>query len=80
MPDVPPNWAAIRPSTAAAKPTPPDHRSSIGRYALKQQLGQGGLGTVYDACDPLLSRMVAVKTLQFEHRHADRACRSTRCS
>ena len=34
--------------------------SSIGRYALKQPLGQGGLGTVFEAWDPLLSRMVAV--------------------
>jgi serine/threonine protein kinase len=47
---------------AAARPT----LSSIGRYALKQQLGQGGLGTVFEAWDPLLSRMVAVKTLQFD--------------
>jgi serine/threonine-protein kinase len=39
--------------------------SHIGRYALKQPLGQGGLGTVYEAWDPLLSRTVAVKTLQF---------------
>lgn len=46
----------------AARPT----LSSIGRYALKRQLGQGGLGTVFEAWDPLLSRMVAVKTLQFE--------------
>jgi eukaryotic-like serine/threonine-protein kinase len=38
----------------------------IGRYALKQPLGQGGLGTVFEAWDPLLSRMVAVKTLQFD--------------
>jgi len=47
---------------SAARPT----LSSIGRYALKRQLGQGGLGTVFEAWDPLLSRMVAVKTLQFE--------------
>lgn len=37
---------------------------TIGRYALRQPLGQGGLGTVYEAWDPLLSRTVAVKTLQ----------------
>ena len=38
----------------------------IGRYALKKRLGHGGLGTVYEAWDPLLSRTVAVKTLQFD--------------
>ncbi len=54
--------AATDDSATAARPT----LSSIGRYALKQQLGQGGLGTVFEAWDPLLSRMVAVKTLQFD--------------
>lgn len=40
----------------------------VGRYALKAILGEGGLGTVYAAWDPLLSRAVAVKTLRL---HAD---------
>jgi serine/threonine-protein kinase len=35
----------------------------IGRYALKYRIGDGGLGTVYAAEDPLLSRRVAIKTL-----------------
>ena len=38
----------------------------IGRYALKYQLGAGGLGTVFAAHDPLLSRLIAVKTLNVE--------------
>jgi serine/threonine-protein kinase len=40
--------------------------SHIGRYAIKGPLGQGGLGQVHEAWDPLLSRTVAVKTLQFD--------------
>ena len=38
----------------------------VGRYALKYRLGEGGLGTVYAALDPLLSRPIAVKTLHVE--------------
>lgn len=44
----------------------------IGRYALKGLLGQGGLGQVHEAWDPLLSRTVAVKTLQLKVADADR--------
>ena len=46
--------------------------SHIGRYALKGPLGQGGLGQVHEAWDPLLSRTVAVKTLQFNIALTDR--------
>jgi serine/threonine-protein kinase len=51
-----------------ADPGPDDRPtlSHIGRYALKGPLGQGGLGQVHEAWDPLLSRTVAVKTLQFD--------------
>jgi eukaryotic-like serine/threonine-protein kinase len=38
----------------------------VGRYVLKHQLGVGGLGTVYAAIDPLLSRPIAVKTLKLD--------------
>lgn len=47
--------------------------SHIGRYALKRQLGAGGLGTVFEAWDPLLSRAVAVKTLQLDVEQQVRA-------
>ncbi|HJV59584.1 MAG TPA: serine/threonine-protein kinase [Albitalea sp.] len=49
--------------------TPPDSVSTIGhigRYALKSLIGEGGLGTVYAAHDPLLSRLIAIKTLNVE--------------
>jgi eukaryotic-like serine/threonine-protein kinase len=38
----------------------------IGRYALKFRIGEGGLGTVYEAHDPLLSRLIAIKTLNLD--------------
>ncbi len=44
----------------------------IGRYALKYQLGEGGLGTVFAAHDPLLSRLIAVKTLNVEVPESER--------
>ena len=44
----------------------------IGRYALKHQLGEGGIGTVFAAHDPLLSRLIAVKTLHVEVVEAER--------
>ncbi len=44
----------------------------IGRYALKGLLGHGGLGQVHEAWDPLLSRTVAVKTLQLKIADTER--------
>ena len=49
----------------------------VGRYALKYQLGAGGLGTVYAALDPLLSRPIAVKTLHVDASAAQREALET---
>jgi serine/threonine protein kinase len=38
----------------------------IGRYELKERLGEGGLGVVYRAFDPKLHRDVAIKLLRLD--------------
>ena len=42
---------------------PSSPRKLAGRYEVKQVLGQGGMGLVYRAYDPVVRREVAVKTI-----------------
>jgi serine/threonine-protein kinase len=38
----------------------------IGRYEILDEIGQGAMGTVYRARDPLIERTVAIKTVSLE--------------
>ncbi|MBQ0961370.1 serine/threonine protein kinase [Ideonella sp. 4Y11] len=64
--DLPAALRSASATAALAAVDPASNQASIGhvgRYTLRSVLGEGGLGTVYAAWDPLLSRAVAVKTL-----------------
>ncbi len=37
--------------------------TTLGPYQIVSQLGQGGMGVVYEARDPRLKRTVAIKLL-----------------
>src|ERR1700675_1087494 len=49
-------------------PTRPGTVGQIGRFAVLQVLGAGGMGLVVQARDPQTGNMVAIKILRAEHR------------
>ena len=49
----------------------PDRREHLGKYVLEGTLGEGAMGVVYRARDPLLDRTVAIKTIRASGFPAD---------
>jgi hypothetical protein len=57
-------FAAAPPPAAAEGASVLARGTSIGRYTVRTQVGQGGMGEVYAAHDPELDRTVALKLLR----------------
>ncbi|MBI4677811.1 MAG: protein kinase [Elusimicrobia bacterium] len=59
---------AEAPSTPAAEAPPPEPRPLGGQYDIIRQIGEGGMGLVFEARDRGLQRRVAIKKMRPEIR------------
>ncbi len=47
--------------------------TKLGKYQIRRELGKGAMGIVYEGFDPMIERIVAIKTIRPEQLNKDQA-------